>query len=307
MGRLLIALDPGVGVDAAGFAVAWNKDRKAVGTGRARAEPAGPRQFISGVELVIVPLQANQVPDAVYDVLQGVLKHLRHDSAERPEVLLSAPPSGDGDLLAVISTAPGAPAAAAASPPRPRMAVITAVFTFLCWLSHKVSIASWHNLDAREGFIHAYVLVWLGVLSGLLALCPISGWLRFAVLGIAFYRLQDLLFSTLDNALRLTKRAQERPAYSWRTPLMLALVNIIQIVLIFAIAYLLLTGQNPAAFAHPPSGPFSAFFLSWISLPPLGGGAAPLSAMARDLTITEEATGLLIIVIAIGRFLAAPG
>lgn len=123
---------------------------------------------------------------------------------------------------------------------------------------------------------------------------------------VVFYRLQDLIFSTLDNVLRLTERSREIPKYTWQTPLLLALVNSVQIVLIFAIAYLLLTGQNPAAFAHPPSDPFSAFFLSWISLPPLGGGAAPLSTMARVLTITEEATGLLIIVIAIGRFLAAP-
>jgi hypothetical protein len=50
---------------------------------------------------------------------------------------------------------------------------------------------------------------------------------------------------------------------------------------------------------------FGAFFLSWISLPPLGGGAMPLSTMARALTITEEATGLLMIVIAVGRFLGA--
>lgn len=87
---------------------------------------------------------------------------------------------------------------------------------------------------------------------------------------------------------------------------MLALVDIIQIVLIFAVAYLILTGQNPGSFSHLPTGRFGEFFLSWISLPPLGGGATPMSTMARVLTISEEATGLLMIVIAVGRFLAGP-
>jgi hypothetical protein len=82
------------------------------------------------------------------------------------------------------------------------------------------------------------------------------------------------------------------------------LVDIIQIVLIFAVAYLMLTGLNPGAFTLPSTGRFGEFYLSWISLPPLGGGATPLSTMARVLTISEEETGLLIIVIAVGRFLA---
>lgn len=128
MGRLLVALGPGAGVDAAGFAAAWNTDEtaKAVGAGTVTAEPAGSKQFIPGVELVVVPLPANQAPDAVYDVLKGVLKHLRHDSAPPPEALLSATPTGNGDLLAVISTAPAAP------PTKPLMIGFTAALIFVC-------------------------------------------------------------------------------------------------------------------------------------------------------------------------------
>jgi hypothetical protein len=179
---------------------------------------------------------------------------------------------------------------------------------FMCFLSRKCSPATWRNWDFDEGSIQLYVLFWLAGLSAILALGPTTGWPRFFMLGIVLYRLQELMFATLDNALKLTERARRKNNHAcvWPTPLLLALVSIAQVVLIFAIAYLILIGQNPAAFANPPSSPFDALFLSWISLPPLGGGATPLSTMARVLTITEEATGLLLVVIAIGRFLAGP-
>ena len=178
---------------------------------------------------------------------------------------------------------------------------------FVCWLSRSISIARLWYWYASEKAIHIYVLIWLAVLILILACFPTTGLLRVAILVVIFYRLQDLIFSTLDNALNLTRYAWRRNDFCWQTPVTLALVNIIQIVLIFAIAYLILTGQNRAAFSYPPTSRFGEFFLSWISLPPLGGGASPLSTMARTLTISEEATGLLIIVIAITRFLAPPG
>jgi hypothetical protein len=199
---------------------------------------------------------------------------------------------------------------AAASPPGALTKVhqvgFNNVLLFMCWLSREVSPATWFKWDESERAIHRYVFGWLVPLSLILAVGPAVGWPRFVMLGIVFYRLQELMFATLDNALMLTARGQKRHGFAWQTPLMLALVDIIQIVLIFAVAYLILTGQNRGAFSYIPPGRFGEFFLSWISLPPLGGGATPLSIMARVLTISEEATGLLMIVIAVGRFLAGP-
>jgi hypothetical protein len=301
MGRLVVALGPGTRVDAAGFAAAWNADNSAAAAGAAQVEPPGTSEFIPGGELVVVPLEADQTPSTAYEVLKGVLKGLRDDSGESAEALLSAAPTSDGDLVAVIRPV--------ADPVvGPHRAGFNAALMFVCFLSQKISAASICHWYERETAIHCYVLFWLVVLSLILAVGPTAGWPRFVVLVVIFYRLQDLIFSTLDNALTLTARAR-RPSihnFSWQTPVIVALVNIIQIVLIFAIAYLILTGQNPAAFALAPTSRAGEFFVSWISLPPLGGGATPLSRMARVLTISEEATGLLIIVIAVSRFLAAP-
>jgi hypothetical protein len=149
------------------------------------------------------------------------------------------------------------------------MAVFTAALTSVCWLSRRSSPA-W-CLDSEQWSIQGYVLFWLVGLSAILAFGPTIGWLRFVMLGIVLYRLQELMFATLDNAFQLTERARRKdlPACEWPTPLLLALVSIIQVVLIFAIAYLILIGQNKAAFASPPASPSDAFFLSWISLPPL--------------------------------------
>lgn len=220
------------------------------------------------------------------------------------EPVISAAPlvsAGGGNTPVARAAADAAPSGALTR--SHRVGFNTALWG-VCEVSRYASPATWFEWDVKERAIHYYVLSWLAVLALILAAGPATGWPRFVMLGIVLYRLQDLIFSTLDNALMLTVKGQKHRKFAWQTPLMLALVNIVQIVLIFAIAYLVLTGQNSRAFTQPPSGRFGEFFLSWISLPPLGGGAAPLSTMARVLTVSEEATGLLIIVIAVGRFLA---
>jgi hypothetical protein len=225
-------------------------------------------------------------------------------------IVFCAPyPGCVGFLSRLFPSAPAVPPGASPRT-RPQMVVFTGALTFVCFLSRTCSPARWFNWDSYEWSIQTYVLIWLAGLSAILAVGPTTtaGW-RFVMLAIVLYRLQELMFATIDNALYLTgiARRPELPAHEWPTPLLLALVSIVQVVLIFAVAYLVLIGHNPAAVKPPPSSPFHAFFLSWISLPPLGGGATPVSTMARALTISEETTGLLLVVIAIGRFLASSG
>lgn len=207
------------------------------------------------------------------------------------------------DKPGTADSVPPAPPAVVPLAEKHRVGFNTALWS-LCWVSRRASPATWFKWDLDERGIHNYVLFWLVALSLILAVGPTAGWAGLVMVGIVFYRLQEVIFSTLDNALSLTARGRQQPDFAWQTLLMLALVNIVQIVLIFAVAYLVLTGQNRGAFSQPPTGRFGEFFLSWVSLPPLGGGAAPASTTARVLTIGEEATGLLIIFIAVGRLLA---
>lgn len=182
---------------------------------------------------------------------------------------------------------------------------ITFVARLLCRASKLVSLSTWCRIEASERGIHAYVAAWLVILSVLLTVWPTSGAWGLAAVAVAFYRLQDLLFSTLDDALHLT--GQRFAGFDYRTPVLIALVNITSVVLVFAIAYLELTGKGAFSNQGLYPGRFGYFFLSWISLPPLGGGAQPATVMSQALSVTEEATGLLIVVIALTRFLSKPG
>ena len=155
-----------------------------------------------------------------------------------------------------------------------KQVVFNNALSHVCRWSRLLSAATWFNLDQDERPIHYYVLFWLIALIPILSFAPTSGWPGLVLVGLAFYRLQDLIFSTLDNAFLLTTRSSPSKKYDL-TLVILALVNIIQIVLIFAIAYLILTGCNPKLFYNPPTSRFDEFYLSWVSLPPLGGGASP--------------------------------
>jgi hypothetical protein len=102
MGRLLVALDPGAGVDPAVLAAAWNGDEAAAAAGVARVDAAGPREFIPGVvELVVVPLAVNLASSAVYDLVKRLVRGLRHDDQDQAEPEL-AETHADGDLIVVI-------------------------------------------------------------------------------------------------------------------------------------------------------------------------------------------------------------
>src|ERR1700733_1137849 len=135
--------------------------------------------------------------------------------------------------------------------PREEQVACNYAFCHLCCWSHKVSVATWFDLDRNERHVHYYVLFWLIVLILILIFVPTSGWPGWVLVGFAFYRLQDLIFSTLDNVFQLTTRSIRSDKYVL-TPVVLALVNIIHIVLIFADAYLILTGHNPRSFSNPP-------------------------------------------------------
>jgi hypothetical protein len=74
-GRVLVALDPSVGIEAALFAAAWSEDGEAQGVGGgAIVVPAPGGVFLPGVaELVVIPLAVNLGSSALYDMVRRLL------------------------------------------------------------------------------------------------------------------------------------------------------------------------------------------------------------------------------------------
>jgi hypothetical protein len=174
-------------------------------------------------------------------------------------------------------------------------------------VSERASPAFWlrkpftnYQEDRDTRFFGSYVLIWLVILIAILARTPVTGNWALACAALALYRLQDLIFGTVGDAFNFNGAEIKS---SWRSKVMLAVVNIVQIVVIFAIVFLVLTPRH--AF-HPtaPSSRFGHFFLSWSTLPPLGSGFSALTTRSRVLVMIESGAGVVMTVVALSRFLA---
>ena len=79
-----------------------------------------------------------------------------------------------------------------------------------CFLSARVSVPTllgWNS--KKQGYLQAYVVVWVGFLVALLFLARDPGQraqslLDGLIVALAFYRLQDLILSSVDDGLELT-------------------------------------------------------------------------------------------------------
>jgi hypothetical protein len=124
--------------------------------------------------------------------------------------------------------------------------------------------------------------------------------------GAAFYRLQDLLFASLDDVLKLTDRARDCWAPNREYPIVMGLINIVQSILIFAIAFQTLAGSQGLKLCSISSR-FAFLYLSWTTLVTLGSGCAPVTAMSRSLIMAETGTGLVLVGIVLAVFVSRRG
>jgi len=174
----------------------------------------------------------------------------------------------------------------------------------ICAISEQVSAGYWlarllsRRLDTN--FYGWYVIGWLAGLVVALAFGPSAGNWALVIACLALYRLQDMVFGTITDAFRFREFTG-----SWQGRVVLAILNIIQVVTIFAIVFGVFAPGR--AFAPvPPHGPVGRLYLSWSSMPPLGSGFTGLTTAARGLSMLESAVGALLILIALSRFLANP-
>jgi hypothetical protein len=173
----------------------------------------------------------------------------------------------------------------------------------LCLLSRAISPLNWVEKEPSPEDTQLYVGIWVVVLIGLTSFVPKSGIAGLVLLAIGFYRLQDLLFSTLDDALGITGRFR---LAGGMTKVLITLVNIVQIVLIFTIAFSVLTTKED--WAHPPLpfGTQSCFILSWSSLTPFTVNTNASDSLTWTLTMVESAIAVVILLVALSRFLSLP-
>jgi hypothetical protein len=172
-----------------------------------------------------------------------------------------------------------------------------------CLVSRAISILTIFTKRPTPPVTQWYVGLWFVALLICTVVVTKAGIPGLVLVAIAFYRLQDLLFSTLDDALAITGRFRSGVG---TTKVLIILVNIVQIVLIFTIVFSVLTTKGD--WAHPPMpfGTRSCFILSWSSLTPFTVNTNANDSLTWILTIAESAIAVIILLVALSRFLSLP-
>jgi hypothetical protein len=193
------------------------------------------------------------------------------------------------------------------SPPNPKDNIVLWL-AYLVWvISKHFSLGYWllkfltkvHDRSGlRNQFYGSYVLGWLLVLVAVLIFAPTSGLWGLAFGALALYRLQDLLLGSIGDALEFHEFTG-----TWQVRTVQAIANLIQVVVIFAIVFLVFTTSKSFSPTEPP-GRLGHFYLSWSCLPLLGSGFMAQTSGAMCLVMIESAAGVLLVVIALSRFLA---
>ena len=102
MGRIVVAVDLGVGFSPDEFASAWNRDRLTADTGSAVLERPARGSFLRGVaEFVLLPLTTDVDDRALYKLVRHAIVQAR-----RPEEFARVTMSGfftrEGDRFVVV-------------------------------------------------------------------------------------------------------------------------------------------------------------------------------------------------------------
>ena len=103
MERLVIALDPGVGVSPAGLAVAWDNDEQARALGPATIETSARGDFLPDVlTLVAIPVAVNVASTAITAMVSRLVARLRDARPDQPEIEVTETTTADGDRVLAV-------------------------------------------------------------------------------------------------------------------------------------------------------------------------------------------------------------
>jgi hypothetical protein len=100
VGRLLVALDPGVEVTPDELVTAWRGDSEAASLGAATVEPADGRQYLPGLmELITIPLAVNVASNIIYDLLRRLASRARNQEQDLEVMEVT---TAQGDRVVVV-------------------------------------------------------------------------------------------------------------------------------------------------------------------------------------------------------------
>lgn len=103
MGRVLVGLDPTLGMSAADLAASWGTDERARARAAAEQEAAPSGEFFPGLlELVVLPVAVNLTSSVLYDLVKRVIQRARPEPPERCELELLETTTVQGDRLLVV-------------------------------------------------------------------------------------------------------------------------------------------------------------------------------------------------------------
>ncbi|MGH3938391.1 MAG: hypothetical protein ACRDTG_07105 [Pseudonocardiaceae bacterium] len=103
MGRVLVGLDPSLGMSAADLAASWSADEQARARAAAEQEAAPSGEFFPGLlELVVLPVAVNLTSGVLYDLVKRAIRRARPESPERCKLELLETTTAKGDRLLVV-------------------------------------------------------------------------------------------------------------------------------------------------------------------------------------------------------------
>jgi len=101
--RLVVALDPDVGVSPLDLAEAWSADGDTRELGNATVEVRRDTDFFpEPVALVVIPLLVNLASNAVYDLVRRLLARLRSGRSGQADLELVEITVANGDRVLVV-------------------------------------------------------------------------------------------------------------------------------------------------------------------------------------------------------------
>lgn len=103
MGRVLLVVEPGVGLSSAEVVASWEADGEARAVSSVEVQAARGGEFVPGLlELIVIPGAVNLATSALYDLVRRVIRRSRPERRELLELELVETTTALGDRVVVV-------------------------------------------------------------------------------------------------------------------------------------------------------------------------------------------------------------